>query len=103
MRTVILQDAAVLIDNDDYKSHRIFDHEIFKSLEFINFKDKLLDKINCTPEPSSVLLDRAMPIVSEKIQVVLQQLAVTNNILNQVKLIKLGFWSSRFDPGFADK
>jgi hypothetical protein len=37
-RTVILQDAAILLETENYKSHMVFDSEIFKCEEFLDFK-----------------------------------------------------------------
>ncbi len=37
-RKVILQDSVILMDLDDYKDHPVFQHSLFKSDEFSQFK-----------------------------------------------------------------
>ncbi len=37
-RRVLLQDAAVLLTLDEYRNHPIFQHAVFKSQEFLDFK-----------------------------------------------------------------
>ncbi|RHY06777.1 hypothetical protein DYB30_011413 [Aphanomyces astaci] len=68
MRTVLLQDVAVLMTMEAYKDHPMFSHGVFQDQRFIDFKTRLADKISRTPTPESLLLHQAMPLLAENIQ-----------------------------------
>jgi hypothetical protein len=40
-RQVILQDSCILLEDELYSKHRIFQHKIFKATEFTAFKEKV--------------------------------------------------------------
>ena len=67
MRIVICQDAALLLLNDDYKKHPIFEHAVFASDLFRTYAASLIEKINATPPPQSLLLEQAFPIVARSL------------------------------------
>ncbi|RHY90846.1 hypothetical protein DYB35_003786 [Aphanomyces astaci] len=68
MRTVLLQDVAVLMTMEAYKDHPMFSHGVFQDQRFIDFKTRLADKISRTPTPESLLLHQDMPLLAENIQ-----------------------------------
>jgi hypothetical protein len=66
LRKVILQDAVELLNMG--KSHPVLNHEIFKSAAFLRYKEQLSNVIREEhPEPQDVLIQRALPLLSEKI------------------------------------
>ncbi|POM75609.1 Short-chain dehydrogenase [Phytophthora palmivora] len=48
--------------------HPLFQHSIFKSDMFTAFRDDLIQRVSTTPQPENVLLQQAIPIVSEDIR-----------------------------------
>ena len=68
MRSVIIQDACLLMEMDAYKEHNLFQHEIFKGSDFLAFQELLLQVVSNNPAPEMVLLQQAMPLVAESIQ-----------------------------------
>ncbi|RQM27888.1 hypothetical protein B5M09_010667 [Aphanomyces astaci] len=67
MRTVLLEDMAVLSQNDEFNGHPLFRHPILKTPEFVQFRVQLLSTIADTPTPASAILQRAMPLVAESL------------------------------------
>eukprot|EP00474_Spongospora_subterranea_P007594 CRZ08052.1 hypothetical protein [Spongospora subterranea] len=63
MRTVILQDSAILIADEDHSSHAIWQHPIFSSEAFTTFAAELSGKISSTVTPSTIEVLRALPAV----------------------------------------
>jgi hypothetical protein len=66
-RTIILQDAAVLLHDEEYKNHSLFRHEIFSSQEFLDYQSELLRNMKETSTPQSVMLSQCVPIISEQL------------------------------------
>ena len=66
-RTIILQDAAVLLQDEEYKNHSLFGHEIFSSQEFLDYQSELLRNMKDTSTPQSVLLSQCVPVISEQL------------------------------------
>ena len=66
-KTIILQDAAVLLEDEEYQNHILFQHEIFKSQEFINYKSELLKCMKETSTPQSVMLSQCVPVISQQL------------------------------------
>ena len=91
MRSVIIQDACLLMEMDAYKEHNLFQHEIFKGSDFLAFQELLLQVVSNNPAPEMVLLQQAMPLVAESIQGIHQdsirihdQLIQVNNQLAEI-------------------
>jgi hypothetical protein len=61
LRTVILQDAAILMEDPSFKNHSIFNHQLFLTKEFEEFAIKLRTKIITDPDPEQILIQRALP------------------------------------------
>ncbi|KAH9117042.1 hypothetical protein AeMF1_009075, partial [Aphanomyces euteiches] len=68
MRDVVLQDAAILTEREDFKSHVMFAHPLFKTNDFIDFKKSLLELILQSPSPESTRLHEAVPLVAESLE-----------------------------------
>jgi hypothetical protein len=73
MRTVILQDAAILFQMEDFKEHPIFQHPIFISNEFRTFALSLTEKIGHSDSPLSLLMHQALPLVTNHLEQISQQ------------------------------
>jgi len=91
MRSVIIQDACLLMEMDAYKEHNLFQHEIFKGSDFLAFQEQLLQVVSKNLAPEMVLLQQAMPLVAESIQGIHQdsirihdQLIQVNNQLAEI-------------------
>jgi hypothetical protein len=67
MRRIVLQDAAVLLTLEGYKSHKILENEIFKSPEFLDFQKKLLQECENAKTPENLELERVVPLISEQL------------------------------------
>lgn len=61
LKIVLLQDAVVLMSDPNYKEHEIWNHTIFKSQEFQDFKHQSEIIISENLEPADITLVRAMP------------------------------------------
>jgi len=66
LKTVILQDSVIM--KQKYPTHPIWTHCIFSSEEYIKFEDQLKLALVTTIDPSESLLQRAVPLLNEKIQ-----------------------------------
>ncbi|KAI3657232.1 hypothetical protein MP638_000537 [Amoeboaphelidium occidentale] len=66
-RIVILQDAAILSETEDYKDHSIFQHPVFTCEEFKEYSDALKAKINATENPLSLRLAEVFPELSQQL------------------------------------
>jgi hypothetical protein len=92
LREVILQDDAVLLEIEDYKDHPIFQHPIFTSEDFKAYAKELKEKIASTPEPSSLLLLQAFPIVATSISRI-----ETQSVIHSQELTKLNSSSAAIE------
>jgi hypothetical protein len=73
MHTIILQDAAVLFQMEDFKEHPIFQHPIFISNEFRTYALSLTEKLVHSDSPLSLLMHQALPIVMNHLEQISQQ------------------------------
>ena len=83
LRVVLLQDAAISISLGLH--HKVYQHPIFSTVEFLAFQTDLLNSIKVTPEPESVMLSRAYPIVAEHLKEIRTD---TANLNREFSLIK---------------
>jgi hypothetical protein len=67
IRIVILQDAAILLTLDEFKSHPIFQHKIFQLNEFKQYQKSLLEAVASSKAPEHMDLERVAPIISEQL------------------------------------
>jgi hypothetical protein len=75
---IILQDAAMLTDLDDYKSHKIFNHPLFLSEEFKLYANQLREVVSTkVVADGSLLIERALPHVATSLRAI-QQSSSTN-------------------------
>lgn len=74
LRRVILQDAAVLIDT--YASCSVWQHPVFTSQSFREFKASLISKMETTPSPTELLLQQSLPIISAQLKTLHNSLAM---------------------------
>jgi len=80
LRDVILQDAAVLMD--DYP-HIVFDHPIFSSAEFLTFKGIMKEVIATTVHPVSHDIQRVMPELCR--QIATGNECLMENLINAIR------------------
>ena len=67
MRRIILQDAAVLLTFDEFKTHKIFQNDIFKSSEFLDFQKRLLRECKSYKTPETLELQGVVPAISQEL------------------------------------
>jgi hypothetical protein len=83
MRTVILQDAVILLDAK--YSHPLLDHPIFASPEFRVFSDQLIQAIKSTPQPEVLLLQQTVPLISENLREIRSQMTHSRTSIVEIK------------------
>jgi len=94
MRTVILQDAAVLIaEHEQYASHSVFRHYIFSSEEFMTFAAELTRKISSTASPASIDLMKTLPTIGGHLFELTQQASIHSMSLTDLEK-KIQFMSN---------
>lgn len=68
---VLLQDVAFLSTLPSWEKHALFEHELFRSPEFLDFKNTLLDVVSQTGDKSSfVAVKNLIPSLAEGLQAV---------------------------------
>jgi hypothetical protein len=67
MRRIILQDAAVLLTLEEYKSHKTFQNPFFYSSEFLSYQNRLLQECQTAKTPENLELERVVPVISEQL------------------------------------
>ena len=68
MREIFLQDVVMFrVDNG---SHPFFNHKLFRDPEFLAFERAMLATCQIAQEPADMQLQRAMPIVSQQLQII---------------------------------
>ena len=65
LRIVLLQDAVVL--NDSYRQHVIFQHPIFHSQEFLDYKSALQQQLDTMESPLEQQIQRVLPELCRQI------------------------------------
>jgi hypothetical protein len=78
-RIVILQDAAILVDN--FPDNQLFKHDIFQCQDFKDFKASLLASIEERGNPSETRIQQAMPDMLNHINTLGQSLGDKLNVL----------------------
>ncbi|KAG2212027.1 hypothetical protein INT45_010435, partial [Circinella minor] len=68
MRTIILQDAAML--RRSYPNHRLFQQPIFQDDEYRTFEASLVHACQTTPSPAELRLQSAIPDVSRRLDAI---------------------------------
>jgi hypothetical protein len=66
-RSIILQDAAVLLNIESYSNHPMFDHPLFKGEEFLTFQEELNAKMENERAPEMAMMERTLPVLGEAI------------------------------------
>ncbi|KAI3633127.1 hypothetical protein MIR68_009202 [Amoeboaphelidium protococcarum] len=80
MRIVVLQDAAIM--QDQYPDQTLFNHALFRSQDFLHYKEQLLAaRVNNLP-PTELRLQQAMPELVNKIDSVGHSLHGKIDVLN---------------------
>lgn len=87
LATVVLQDAAVLMEIDDFKESKLFQQSLFKCDEFKNFKD-LIVSANSQPVPEDLLLRQVLPALHDNMQTIASSVA-TNGVRADALLERL--------------
>lgn len=88
LREVILQDVAILFDEDDPVPHQIFQQEIFQSEDFETYRNDMRHHILASVEPTDLCIDQCLPGINSHFQNALRrideldsQVKNNNNIL----------------------
>jgi hypothetical protein len=81
---IILQDACLLKEDEEFGANPLFNHPVFQYEQFLQFQQELLSTIDTQAEPESILLQQAMPVVSEKLNTLSEQLNETFSYLQQL-------------------
>ncbi|KAH9156696.1 hypothetical protein AeRB84_001431 [Aphanomyces euteiches] len=68
MRNIVLQDAALLMEHEKYKTHPIFKHPLFSSNEFNADRHRVVELVQFSPSPESVVLREVLPLVAESLE-----------------------------------
>ena len=76
---MILQDVAVMIDNS---THPVFNHPIFSSVEFMEFKKSLLENLATQQSPIDIEIQRVIPQLCRQISI--NNEALKDHIINAV-------------------
>ena len=85
MRSVLLQDAAVLCRLDGFKHHTVFQHPLFKTDSFSAFQKSLLTTMSDTPQPEGVLLKQSLPLVAEGLDSLRKDSVIVQQQLLEIK------------------
>eukprot|EP00834_Sanchytrium_tribonematis_P003459 NODE_133_length_16612_cov_1.402531.p4 type:complete len:191 gc:universal NODE_133_length_16612_cov_1.402531:8492-7920(-) len=71
MRVVFLQDTALLIHDNDYQHHLLFEHPIFSDTRFISFSKALNQQemvYEALPIKTTAFLEQAAPEICQKLK-----------------------------------
>jgi hypothetical protein len=82
LRVVILQDAAVLMDDQNRFSHQLFVQlDVFSSVAFQNFRREMRDSLPNLVDPSSASVSAVLPGVKERLDRIGHDLSVQTSVL----------------------
>ncbi|KAL3681957.1 hypothetical protein R1sor_024913 [Riccia sorocarpa] len=73
LRVVILQDSVLL--RQSHPSHPIWRHSIFSDPSYVSFADRLKHVMISEEDPTELQLQRALPVLAERISVMHQDLS----------------------------
>ncbi|KAG2214830.1 hypothetical protein INT45_003585 [Circinella minor] len=97
MRTIILQDAAML--RRSYPNHRLFQQPIFQDDEYRTFEASLVHACQTTPSPAELRLQSAIPDVSRRLDAIDTKLEMHQRVQIEAQLDRFMSGHFRFVPG----
>ena len=85
-RTVIVQDAAVLMQDEQYLSHPVFKHSIFQTSLFKLYSADLELHLQNQIDPSSDSLNLHAPIIADRLDILINQASSGKSDISNILL-----------------
>ena len=72
-RDILLQDAAVLLDTENQIPHRVFEHDIFRSVDFADYCAEMKLHLETGQEPVDQAMEQCLPGVNARLDGIVHQ------------------------------
>lgn len=76
LRDVVLQDMAVMMNEEERVPHPLYQHEIFQSADFRTYQREMQEHLEAVAEPSRNTMDAALPGVNARFDTVMNGIGV---------------------------